>query len=37
MPRNTTPAANLAGFSQMAAIMALCAKPTHQGGAHRLH
>jgi NaMN:DMB phosphoribosyltransferase len=36
MPQNTTPAANLAGFSQMAAILALCAKETHVGGARAL-
>ena len=32
----TTPPANLKGFSHMTAIMALCAKPTHVGGAHVL-
>lgn len=36
MPQNTTPAATLAGFSQMAAILALCAKETHVGGARVL-
>ena len=31
-----TPRANLAGFSHMTSIMALCAKPTHVGGAYLL-
>ena len=36
MPQNTTPAANLAGFTQMTAIMALCARETHVGGGRRI-
>jgi hypothetical protein len=31
-----TPRANLAGFSAMTTIMALCSKPTHVGGAYRV-
>lgn len=31
-----TPNMNLKGFTHVTAILALCAKPTHVGGGHRL-